>query len=93
MPDEHKVTILPSARRELEALPAKVIGRAATAIAQLKHDPRPRGCRKLATGKSDYRLRVGDYGVLYQVLEFEREGEVQTEVEVYRIRHRSAAYR
>ena len=87
MPIEYRVEIRPSARRELESIPFDVRQRLLSAIGNLGANPRPRGCRKLVSSPSDFRLRVGDYRVLYEVLE--REGVVL----VYRVRHRSKAYR
>lgn len=86
MPDGYKIVILPSARRELQGLRQPLLGRVATAISALSENPRPHGCKKLETIDSDYRIRVGDHRVLYEVRDSEKT------VNVYRIRHRSKAY-
>jgi mRNA interferase RelE/StbE len=63
----YRVDILPSARRELAALPLKDRTRVDKRILSLGENPRPVGSKKL-TGEDDlYRLRVGDYRVIYQV--------------------------
>jgi mRNA interferase RelE/StbE len=55
-------------------------------VAVLEHDPRPQGCRKLAGCDNAWRLRVGDYRVLYEVFD------EQVLVTVVRVAHRRAVY-
>ena len=57
------------------------------AIRMLAQEPRPRGCRKLTTTRNDYRVRVGDYRVVYEVDDTSRT------IRVMLVRHRSKAYR
>jgi mRNA interferase RelE/StbE len=38
-------------------------------IQQLKIEPRPKNCRKMAGTESDYRIRIGDYRVVYRILD------------------------
>lgn len=59
----------------------------AAAITQLENNPRPPGCRKLVGFQNEWRLRVGDYRVLY-VIE-----DALMLVVVARIAHRREAYR
>jgi mRNA interferase RelE/StbE len=59
----------------------------APAILALATNPRPDGCRKLAGSKSDWRIRVGDYRVVYEIAD-----EVRI-VRVNRVRHRREVYR
>jgi mRNA interferase RelE/StbE len=87
MPDGYRVVIRPSAARELESLPDAIRRRAADAIKSLSDEPRPRGCRKLLGTESDYRLRIGTYRVLFEVLDADRL------VVVYRVRHRRDVYK
>jgi mRNA interferase RelE/StbE len=47
-------------------LDKKVIQVIKTAIASLANDPRPSGCKKLK-GEDAYRIRVGDYRVIYEI--------------------------
>jgi mRNA interferase RelE/StbE len=68
-------------------LPGPVQGRLLPAIADLANDPRPPGSRTL-TGETDlYRIRVGDYRVVYAV-----DDAAQT-VTVVKVGHRSDIYR
>ena len=53
----------------------------------LATDPRPPGCRKLTGSKNDWRVRVGDYRVIYEIGDAAREGRVN------RVRHRREVYR
>ena len=56
-------------------------------IKALAIDPRPAGCRKLQGAENLWRIRVGDYRVIYTVLDQE------LIVEIVTIRHRRDAYR
>jgi mRNA interferase RelE/StbE len=75
-----------SAERELRAVPRRDPGRVAARIRGLADDPRPPGCEKLS-GEDRYRLRQGDYRVVYAV-----DGERRI-VEVVKIGHRREVYR
>jgi mRNA interferase RelE/StbE len=83
----HEVRIGRSAAKELEALPGKVVQRIATKIDALAQQPRPSGCRKLKGADDLWRIRVGDYRIIYAV------NDIQSVVEVRMIRHRGDAYR
>jgi len=76
-----------SARRELRHLAPPVVSRIVMAVSALGHDPRPSGCRKLVGSEHTYRIRVGAYRVIYEVLDD------RLLVEVVRARHRRDAYR
>jgi mRNA interferase RelE/StbE len=56
-----------SAARQLKKLPRDVQRRIAVAIDGLEHEPRPQGVRKLSAEEGIYRIRVGDYRILYQI--------------------------
>jgi mRNA interferase RelE/StbE len=64
-----------------------MIDRMVEAIDALGEQPRPAGARKLSGAEHRYRIRVGDYRVIYTI-----EDSSQT-VTIERVRHRSAAYR
>jgi mRNA interferase RelE/StbE len=53
--------------RELNKLTPKVRQEVSDAITALATEPRPDGVRKLSGSKNSYRIRVGDYRVLYRV--------------------------
>ncbi len=66
----YSVLIKRSAAKELEALPLKDRRRVTTRIQGLARDPRPPGCEKLS-GEEKYRIRQGDYRILYEIVDRE----------------------
>lgn len=83
----YEVQLVASAQRELVKLPARLRVRVADAVRALSADPRPSGCKKLAGNADYFRIRVGDYRILYEV----RDREVV--VLVIKIGHRRDVYR
>jgi mRNA interferase RelE/StbE len=75
------------AEKDLARLSAENHDRVIAAIQALATNPRPPGCRKLAGSKNDWRIRVGDYRVVYEIADAARE------VRVNRVRHRREVYR
>ena len=71
----------------VERLSASIRSRIAIALRGLAENPRPSGCRKLAGTKHDWRIRVGDYRIIYEI------ADVIRVVRVQRIRHRREVYR
>jgi mRNA interferase RelE/StbE len=63
-----------------------MIARIALRLEDLTSNPRPPGCRKLKGGEKEWRIRVGDYRVVYTI------DDARLVVEVTRIRHRSEVY-
>jgi mRNA interferase RelE/StbE len=76
-----------SAQRELKKLGKGVIPRIWEAIQDLAENPYPRGGRKLTGTEHTYRIRVGDYRIVYSV----RESTLV--IEVVRVGHRKDIYR
>lgn len=64
----YSILIKRSAAREIDALPAKDRRRVVAKIESLAHNPRPPGCEKLS-GEEKYRLRQGDYRILYEIVD------------------------
>ena len=56
-----------SAVADLKSLPRGVQNRIARKIDALAKDPFPRGSKKLEARENLYRIRVGDYRIIYQV--------------------------
>lgn len=77
----------PKAVKELKKLDKPIARRVARAIAELADDPRPQGARPLTGFPELWRLRVGDYRVVYTI----RNAELL--VLALRIAHRSTGYR
>ena len=80
------VEVKPSARKELEALPDNVLARVVRKLEALGHAPRPAGCKKLKGYKDQWRVRVGDWRVVYII------DDAAKVVSVTRIAHRSQVY-
>lgn len=64
------VRIRRSAAKEFEAIPLKDRKRIVTRMEGLQTEPRPPGCEKLS-GEEKYRLRQGDYRILYEIIDRE----------------------
>jgi mRNA interferase RelE/StbE len=77
----------PRAAADLASLRRPVLRRVDARLLELPGEPRPHGCQKLRGGDGMWRLRVGDYRILYVVDERRRV------ITVARILHRSVAYR
>lgn len=83
----YRVEVDPAVVKELRRLPRDVVRRVSTAIEGLAVEPRPRGTKKL-TGEDDlYRLRVGEWRLIYSI-----EDRVLT-VWVLELGHRRDIYR
>jgi mRNA interferase RelE/StbE len=82
----YQVIIKRSAEKELEALPAQLRDRIIRKLLALEENPRPSGVKRLQGGDA-FRLRVGDYRVLYAI-----EDQAQL-ITIYAIGHRSEVYR
>ena len=61
-----RIDISRDARKELERLPTQIQSRIAKAVLALESNPFPHGCKKLKN-RDGYRIRVGDYRILYFV--------------------------
>ena len=85
--DDYSVTFARSARKELERLSSQEVGRIFAKIETLVKDPRPKGCRKLVGESNLWRIRVGNYRVIYSI------DDRNKTVDIVQVRHRSDVYR
>jgi mRNA interferase RelE/StbE len=76
-----------STKKDLRRLPASVAARVVDEVAALGANPFPQGVEKLSGSENAYRIRLGDYRVVYNVFR-----EVKL-VEIQRVRHRKDVYR
>jgi mRNA interferase RelE/StbE len=83
---DYAITFARSARKELEALDEKVVNRIFPKIESLSKDPRPSGCIKLAGNKNLWRIRAGDYRVVYAIYDN------KNLVDIVAVRHRKDVY-
>lgn len=83
----YAVEFLPSAEKALKRLPIVAQRRIVLAVAELADNPRPVGSVKLAGDENAWRIRVGDYRVLYDIRDR------QLVVLVVRLGHRKDVYR
>lgn len=63
----YRIAVAPRAERDVLSVPADVLRRLIPKIDALAKNPRPPGSKKLRGAEDNYRLRVGDYRVLYQI--------------------------
>ena len=82
----YQLLIKRAALKELEKLPHTAVGRISDAIDRLAEEPRPEGCKKLKGIEDTWRIRVGDYRIIYAI------SEEITIVEVLKIGHRKDVY-
>ena len=80
------VTFAASARRELTGLPPDVVARLLPRIRELARNPRPAGCKKLHGYKNRWRIRAGNYRVVYAI------DDMGKSVDMTRIAHRKEVY-
>ena len=83
----YRVCLLRAAEKDLGRLSARIHNRLIAAIQSLADNPRPSGCRKLTGADNDWRIRIGDYRVVYEI------DDDAKEVRVNRVRHRREVYR
>ena len=82
----YHVALSSSAAKELKKLSSQLLARIVPRLENLASNPRPQGCKKLQGGDREWRIRVGDYRVVYTI------DDAKLLVEVTRIRHRSEVY-
>ena len=83
----YRIELRPAARRSLAALPREAQARIASAIDSLATEPRPPGVTKLRGPEGFYRVRVGDYRIVYAI------DDDALFVLVVRVGHRREVYR
>ena len=83
----YHVEIKDSARKQIVRLPRPDQRRVMAAIADLADTPRPNGARKIVGADDAWRIRVGDYRIVYEIID-----RVLT-VHVVRVAHRKDVYR
>jgi mRNA interferase RelE/StbE len=83
---KYSLYIKQSAQKELNVLDNSLFARVDRRILALANNPRPAGCKKLSGYKDLWRIRVGDYRVIFRIDDF---GKIVT---VMHVAHRREAY-
>ncbi len=82
----YKILIERRAEKDLEALGQSDYDRILERLLILRENPRLNDTKKLVGSRNSWRLRVGDYRILYDIVDSKKE------IKVYRIKRRSTAY-
>jgi mRNA interferase RelE/StbE len=82
----YAVKLKRSAEKELGSLPTRIHDKIVNTLLSLKKNPFPRNAKKLH-GREGWRIRIGDYRILYIVHESEKN------IEVISVAHRKEVYR
>ena len=83
----YSVVPKPSIEKDLRSLPKSTVARVLTQFEKLAEDPFPRQAVKLEAASDLFRVRVGDYRVIYEV---DRDGK---QVIIHHVRHRRDVYK
>mgnify|MGYP000406148117 CR=1 FL=1 len=83
----YHVEIARSASKDLRGIDRKWIPRIVEVIEALGLEPRPSGCKKLMGSDHTYRIRIGDYRVVYEI------HDDTLIILIVRVRHRRDVYR
>lgn len=82
----YKLFFKKSVQKDFDSIPKKDLKRILSRIESLSEDPRPKGCEKL-TGQERYRLRQGQYRIVYSIQDDE------LTIWVVKVGHRKHIYR
>ena len=85
--DIYRIEWTRSAAKELRKLPRQMIPKIVAEVDNLTSNPYPQGVRKLVGTENSYRIRVGDYRILYNIIEN------RLIVEIIRVGHRKDVYK
>lgn len=83
----YTIEILKGALKQIKKLPSEVQERIQLKIDDLATEPRPNGVKKLKGKENTYRIRVGDYRVIYDIFDD------LLVVSVVEVGHRSQVYK
>jgi len=83
----YDVLLMPPARKDLDGFRGKLLAKFEILILALSDNPRPIHSKKLSGAGSRWRIRTGDYRILYEI------DDKSKVVRVYRIAHRKDVYK
>jgi len=76
-----------AAEKDLSKLPTIYLSNIISKIKELSKDPHPKGCKKIMSNENFWRIRIGNYRVIYEVIETDKV------IKIYKIKHRKDVYR
>lgn len=83
----YRIIIKKTAAKEMALLPQKFLAAVTQSILNLSQNPRPNGCKKLKAQKGNlWRIRIGDYRVIYSI------DDVIKIIDVQKVGHRKDIY-
>ncbi len=83
----YSIEVTRSAQKDIRKLPKHIIGALDKIMRGLAKNPRPNGCKKLRGTSDHYRLRYGNYRVVYEIID------KKLVIIVVNISHRKDVYR
>lgn len=83
----YRLRLDPRIEKQVDRLQGPIWQRILDALNSLRTTPRPKGCVKLQGMKGTYRIRIGDYRILYHI------DDADQLITILRIKHRREAYR
>jgi mRNA interferase RelE/StbE len=83
----YEIFIEKKAEKDLRKLPKNYKNKIIQKILELKYNPKPKEARKITSSDNYYRIRVGDYRIIYEI------NYKENKIFIFRIRHRKEAYR
>jgi mRNA interferase RelE/StbE len=83
----YEIFIEKKAEKDLKRLPKNYQNKIIKKILNLKDNPKPIEARKITSSKNYYRIKVGDYRIIYEINYKEKR------INIFRVRHRKEAYR
>jgi mRNA interferase RelE/StbE len=63
----YEVVLSKTAEKNLMKMPAKIVKQIIPTLQELANNPRPAGCKKLKGFSNIWRVRVGDYRIIYSI--------------------------
>lgn len=63
----YTVVLTQTAEKELQKLPVRMIEKIIALLKSLEENPRPSGCKKLKGYKNLWRVRIGNYRIIYDI--------------------------
>lgn len=83
----YEIYLESSAEKDLRKLPPEQINKIVTKIKSLSKKPYPRGAKKIKDANDFWRIRVGSYRVIYDVIQS------SNRINIYKIKHRKDVYK